>query len=289
MDFTWQDLVNYLSAPAGAIPQEIPGIYLLSEEDNCLIEKLRCGSEVSAQVFIAEDVRTNTPAVYLLNDDTRLVFYVDTEDVLRHSRYDTDEEEWQGEGEGEGDVIIPRTSKLSGCFTSGGQMVFFQNQSGLLQGVRIQGSACELLSPISAEPSEATPHFVIRSADENLYLFYIGRDRYIHYLIEGPEPGEWHDNVLRSPVLDQVVVNFMVIPDKDMNFEAYLLTTDMLVGIDKYAELMDFGKVRGGKFTASSGKECIIESIKLIKEGVKLISGKVSEAKKKRKDNKANP
>ncbi|KAK6329889.1 hypothetical protein TWF718_003316 [Orbilia javanica] len=281
MDFTWQDLVNYLLAPSGAIPQDIPGIYLLSEEDNCLIEKLWCGSGISEQVFIAEDVRTDTPAVYLLNDDTRLVFYVDTQDVLRRCRYDTDEEEWQVEGEEEGDIIIPQTSKLSGCFTDEGQTVFFQNGLGQLQGIRIQDSGCELLDATPAEPLEGTRHFAIRSADKDLYLFYIGRDKYIHYLIEGSKPGEWHDDVLNSPALDQVVVNFMVIPDKDMNFETHLLTSDRLIGIDKQGVLMDFGKVEGGKFTASTGKECIIESIKLVKDGVKLIAGKVSEAKKK--------
>lgn len=218
MDFTWQDLVDYLLAPSGAIPQESSGIYLLDEEDNCLIEKLWSGSEILEQVFIAEDVRTNTPAVYLLDDDTvsnkrsmvrlralltcynlllpalqRLVFYVDTQNVLRRSRYDADEEEWQAvELEGGEDVIIPQKSKLSGCFTPGGQTVFFQNQSGQLQGIQIRDSTWELSSPVPAEPLEATRHLVIRSADGNLYLFYIGRDRYIHYLVEGCGTGEWH-------------------------------------------------------------------------------------------------
>ncbi|KAK6523359.1 hypothetical protein TWF281_001339 [Arthrobotrys megalospora] len=281
MDFTWQDLVDYLLALSGAIPEEGTGIYLLYEEDNCLIEKLWSGSEVLEQVLIAEDVRADTPALYLLDGDTRLVFYVDTQNVLRRGRYDTDEEEWQVETEGEGDVIIPQGSKLSGCFTPAGeQIVFFQNQSGRLQGIQIRDSTWELLSPTPAEPVEATRHLVIRSADESLYLFYIGRDGYIHYLVKGLETGEWQDNVLKSPIPGQIV-NFMVIPDEDMKFEAHLLTADRLMGIDKQGGLIDFGKVVEGKFIPISGQECVIETIRLVIKGVKAISGKTLKAKKK--------
>ncbi|KAK6499520.1 hypothetical protein TWF506_004150 [Arthrobotrys conoides] len=283
MDFTWQDLVDYLLALSGAIPEEGSGIYFLYEEDNCLIEKLWSGTEILEQVFIAEDVRTNTPALYLLDGDTRLVFYVDTQNVLRRSRYDTDEEEWQVEGEEEGDIIIPQKSKLSGCFTPEGQIVFFQNQSGLLQGIEFRDSKCELLNPAPAEPLEGTRHLVLRSTDENLYLFYIGQDRYIHYLIKGPETGEkWQENILKSPIIEQNVTNFMVIPDEDMkSFETHLVTADRLMGIDKQGEFIDFGKVVEGKFTPNSGKECVIETILLVKKGVKAIAGKALKTKKK--------
>ncbi|KAF3220526.1 hypothetical protein TWF191_007425 [Orbilia oligospora] len=283
MDFTWQDLVDYLLALSGAMPEESSSIHLLYEEDNLLIEKLWFKSKLLKQYLIASDVRTDTPALYLLNDETRLVFYVDAEDVLRGGRYDADENDWEVELEGEGDISIPQNSKLSGCFTPEGQIVFFQNESGLLQGVEIQDSTWELLDPTAAKPVEGTRHLVIRTANGSLYLFYIGQDKYIHYLVKGPETEEWQaaDNVLKSPILDQTVVNFMVIPDEDMKFETQLLTTDRLMGIDKEGELTDFGKVVEGKFTPISGKECVIETIRLVKKGVKAIAGKVVEAKKK--------
>ncbi|KAF3207858.1 hypothetical protein TWF679_008190 [Orbilia oligospora] len=281
MDFTWQDLVDYLLALSGAMPEESSSIHLLYEEDNLLIEKLWFKSKLLKQYLIASDVRTDTPALYLLNDETRLVFYVDAEDVLRGGRYDADENDWEVELEGEGDISIPQNSKLSGCFTPEGQIVFFQNESGLLQGVEIQDSTWELLDPTAAKPVEGTRHLVIRTANGSLYLFYIGQDKYIHYLVKGPETEEWQDNVLKSPILDQTVVNFMVIPDEDMKFETQLLTTDRLMGIDKEGELTDLGKVVEGKFTPISGKECVIETIRLVKKGVKAIAGKVVEAKKK--------
>ncbi|KAK6504692.1 hypothetical protein TWF481_006631 [Arthrobotrys musiformis] len=283
MDFTFQAIVDYLLALSGAIPHETPGVYLLYEEDDCLIEKLCAGSDTLENVFITEDIRVDTPALYLLDDDKRFIFFVDTENVLRRSRYDADEEEWQAELEGEGDIIIPQGSKLSGYFTPEGQVVFFQNQSGLLQGIEIRDSNWELLSPVpAAEPLEGTRHLVLRTSDGDLYLFYIGRDRYIHYSVLSLETGEWHDNVLKSPVLDQAVVNFIVIAGEDMKFETYLLTADRLMEIDKQGELLDLGKVVAGVFTPNSGKECVIESLRLIKKGVKAISGKVLEAKKKR-------
>ncbi|KAF3189889.1 hypothetical protein TWF788_009876 [Orbilia oligospora] len=263
MDFTWQDLVDYLLALSGAMPEESSSIHLLYEEDNLLIEKLWFKSKLLKQYLIASDVRTDTPALYLLNDET------------------VDENDWEVELEGEGDISIPQNSKLSGCFTPEGQIVFFQNESGLLQGVEIQDSTWELLDPTAAKPVEGTRHLVIRTANGSLYLFYIGQDKYIHYLVKGPETEEWQDNVLKSPILDQTVVNFMVIPDEDMKFETQLLTTDRLMGIDKEGELTDLGKVVEGKFTPISGKECVIETIRLVKKGVKAIAGKVVEAKKK--------
>ncbi|KAF3173248.1 hypothetical protein EYR41_010027 [Orbilia oligospora] len=280
MDFTWQDLVDYLLALSGAIPEESPSIHLLYEEDNLLIEKLWFRSKLLKQFLITSDVRTDTPALYLLNDETRLVFFVDTEDVLRGGRYDPDEQDWLLELDGEGDITIPQNSKLSGCFTPKGQIVFFQNESGLLQGIEIQDSTWELLNPTPAKPVEGTRHLVIRTANDNLYLFYIGRDKYIHYLVKGPETGEWQDNVLNSPILEKTIVNFMVIPDEDMKFETKILTTDSLIGIDKEGVLTEFGKVAEGKFTPVSGKECVIETIRLVKKGVKAIAGKAVKAKK---------
>lgn len=67
MDFTPLDLVHYLQAAAGAIPLDTTGIYLITEEDNDLIENLWTGIEIADPVFIASGVRKNTPALYLLN------------------------------------------------------------------------------------------------------------------------------------------------------------------------------------------------------------------------------
>ena len=69
MSFTAQDLVYYLLAAAGAVPLNKPGIYLVSEEDNDLVEKRWTGTEIADQVFIASDIRKNSPALYLLNED----------------------------------------------------------------------------------------------------------------------------------------------------------------------------------------------------------------------------
>lgn len=67
MNFTLQDLVHYFLAAAGANPFDKPGIYLVAEEDNDLVEKLWTGIEIGDQVFIASGARTNSPAVYLLD------------------------------------------------------------------------------------------------------------------------------------------------------------------------------------------------------------------------------
>lgn len=68
MNFSPQDVVEYLRAAAGAMPLDKPGIYLVSEEDNDLVEKFWTGTELADQVFISSEVRTNSPAVYFLNE-----------------------------------------------------------------------------------------------------------------------------------------------------------------------------------------------------------------------------
>lgn len=69
MDFKPQDFVHYLLAAAGAFPHDQPGISLISEEDGDLIEKLWTGTEIANQVFVASDVRKNTPGLYLLGEE----------------------------------------------------------------------------------------------------------------------------------------------------------------------------------------------------------------------------
>lgn len=53
MSFTPQDLVHYLQAASGAIPDDgdRKGIYLVVEEDNDLIEKLWTGSEIRPGLY----------------------------------------------------------------------------------------------------------------------------------------------------------------------------------------------------------------------------------------------
>ncbi|GAM33761.1 hypothetical protein TCE0_013f00897 [Talaromyces pinophilus] len=268
MDFTAQDLVYYLSAAAGAMSQDHMqhGIYLVYEEDGELIEKLWTGSEIKDQVLIAEN---------------RLVFCVDAQDFLRCHEYNPDDEEWSevvlngGQAEEHG-ILIPPNSKLSGCFTSkGGQILFFQSSSGDLQGIVIEdNSKWEYLQdPIPAKPLDGTPHSVIAtSTDQNIGLFYLSRvDNRMHHLFtEGT--AEWHDTILQAPEINDSVANFVVIPRDDGRFETILLVTDKIVRIDAEGLKIDMGNVVDGQFVPTSSKECIIESISLVKKGIEAVA-----------------
>jgi hypothetical protein len=81
MDFKPQDLIRYLLASGGAVPEDKRGIYLLFEEANELIEKLWTGSEIGDQDIIASDVRKNTSTLYLLNE-TKASSYITMHTVL---------------------------------------------------------------------------------------------------------------------------------------------------------------------------------------------------------------
>lgn len=68
MELKLQDLAYFLAAPAGALSRDGSTMRLLAEEDGELYENKWTGTEVQSQLSVAVDVKTSTPAVYLLND-----------------------------------------------------------------------------------------------------------------------------------------------------------------------------------------------------------------------------
>ncbi|RFU31366.1 hypothetical protein B7463_g4984, partial [Scytalidium lignicola] len=213
MHFTPQDLVHYLLAAAGAIPLDESGIYLVSEEDSDLIEKFWTGTEITDQVFIASDVRENTPAVYLLNENERCLFCIDTNNVLQCYSFNAEEDEWvEVSLQGNGEITVHPSSRLSGCFAPGGQIVFFQDASD----TALPGAGLE-------------------------------SDR---------------------------ITNFMAIPNEDLTFEICALTTaGKLIRLDKNGTRTELGSVSQGRFFAVSSEECVIETMAMIKKGVKAAAG----------------
>lgn len=70
----------------------------------------------------------------------------------------------------------------------------------------------------------------------------------------------------------------MAIPNEDLTFEicALLSPSGKLIRINKDGAQTELGKVRqGGKFAAVSSEECVIETLALIRDGVRKAAGKV--------------
>ncbi|KAK0645222.1 hypothetical protein DIS24_g8121 [Lasiodiplodia hormozganensis] len=120
MDFAAQDIVNYLCATTGAIPVDRPGIYLTEQDGTELIEKLWTGTETAEELVVAEDVRENTPSLFLQDGKERYAFSVDTNNKLQRHRFDKNLDEWVKDHlQGEQPILIHKTSRFSGGIVDG--------------------------------------------------------------------------------------------------------------------------------------------------------------------------
>ncbi|KAK2882526.1 hypothetical protein FQN49_000252 [Arthroderma sp. PD_2] len=280
MDFKPQDFVHYLLAAAGAFPLDKPGVFLISEEDGDLIEKLWTGTEIADQVLVATDVRENTPALYLLGDDERSLFFVNKENVLQRCRYDPDEEVWD-EVSLDDNFTVHLSGQLSGCLSPWGGIVILEGPEKSLRAYRTTGEEkLESLPPIPAGLEPGTPHQAVLSGDNAVNLLYVHCDGYIYHLVaEGPEFGEWKDKGIRFPYPSDnrsgKIVNFIVTPQEDGTLEPFVLMSGgMLAQIKSNGLITELGTVTQGQFTAHVSEECGIELARCIKKGIKAVGGR---------------
>ncbi|OJJ46601.1 hypothetical protein ASPZODRAFT_142408 [Penicilliopsis zonata CBS 506.65] len=280
MNFSPQDLVHYFSAAAGAFPLDKPGIYLVSEDEEDLVEKLWTGTEIKDEFWIAGEIRTNSPALYLLKENDRRVLCVDQDNNLLCFTWDAEEDGWnQVTLDSSESLAVHASSHLSGCYVPEGQIVFFEDPSGSLQKIRIDDNGvCERLPSLVEGYQSGTPHCAVISEAHVLHLLYVHQDHSIHDLAQGLRSGEWRDTALPGTQArleeNEQIIKFMPIPKHDLSFELIALTSsDALVRIDNDGSRIVLGKVVNGRFMPTSTEECVIETMRLIKKGVKAVSG----------------
>ncbi|KDB28230.1 hypothetical protein H109_00013 [Trichophyton interdigitale MR816] len=282
MDFNIQDFVHYLLAAAGAFRHDQPGTYLISEEDGDLVEKLWTGTEIANQVFVASDVRKNTPALYLLGKEKRSIFFVDKKNVLQWYRYDPDEEEWsEVEYEDKGKLTVHQSGRLSGCLSpQGDEIVIFEGPGSGLQAYRAtDGEKFEALGPLPADLEPGTPHQALLLEDGTVHLLYVHRDKRIHHLAaKSPGLGEWTDHGISLPYpsanLNEEIASFIVIPQGDGSLEiCALMSGGKLVQVKSSGQITELGTVKQGRFTAHTSEECGIELVRAVKKGIEAVGG----------------
>lgn len=127
----------------------------------------------------------------------RLVFFVDSNNILQCYRFDKAAEEWeQVDLKGEKPLDVHSDSQLSGSFAAdGGQVVFFEDLSGQLQGIHISGDGggeWTSLPPIPAQLRQGAAHSSILGSDECRHMLYIHHDNHIHLITSGPDSVEWN-------------------------------------------------------------------------------------------------
>ncbi|KAI2616848.1 hypothetical protein GGR54DRAFT_224093 [Hypoxylon sp. NC1633] len=254
-----QDLARSLVA-AGSV--RLPGdggegIYLLHVRDGNLIEKHWVGETLQNENIIASDVREDTSASYLLGvqQDLRLVVFIDQDNVVQCYGYNEDIEEWEETPLGsKWNITTSSDSKLSANIGPEGEVVVsYQDEDGRLAGIMSAGEkSWSSFGPLEGNPISGTPQR-LEVIDEKLHLFYVEKDAGIGYLVRDSKTGDWQANLLKNTKFDTTVANFTVARGSVTgSFQTYFLTDGSLWSIDGENEKTNLGKVDGnGKLIPS--------------------------------------
>ncbi|KAI0886935.1 uncharacterized protein GGS22DRAFT_178918 [Annulohypoxylon maeteangense] len=233
-----QDLARSLVA-AGSVnlpDNKGEGIYTLSVRDGYLVEKHWVGDVIQNENVIASNVKDNTTASYLLNieQDLRLVVFIDQDNAIQCSAYNDDIEEWEETPLGDKwNIETNPQSKLSATIGPEDEIVIsYQDVNGRLAGIMGAGEEWKAFGPLAGNPISGTPQR-LEVIDDIVYLFYIEEGAGIGYLVLDLDAGVWKANVLHNTKFDTIVDNFCVTKDFDTgSFQSYFLTGGSLWNVD---------------------------------------------------------
>ncbi|KAI1371258.1 hypothetical protein F4677DRAFT_457232 [Hypoxylon crocopeplum] len=254
-----QDLARSLVA-AGSVKlpgDQGEGIYLLHVRDGDLVEKHWVGDALRSESIIASDVRDDTSASYLLGieQDLRLVVFIDHKNVVQCYGYNEDIEEWEETPLGsKWNITTCVESKLSANIGPDGEIVVsYQDETGRLAGVmNVSEDEWKTFGPLEGNPVLGTPQ-CLEVIDDKLYLFYVEEDAGVGFLVLDPETGDWQANLLRNTRFNTAVENFSVAKDYETGcFQSYFLTDGSLWNVNGEKERIRLGKVEDdGKLVPS--------------------------------------
>ncbi|KAH8808631.1 hypothetical protein F5884DRAFT_753153 [Xylogone sp. PMI_703] len=253
-------LARCLQAASGALPGDQEGkLCLITEEDNDLMETTWEGSKVVNQEYITSDVRTNTPAAYLYQDiNQRLVFYVNSENILKCSTYDSDDKTWEESDLGSiSNQELHSDSGLCACSTPEGIRVYFQSPSGDLVGIAQQNGTWKELGSVQARPITGSPLTVSFShSDSALYLYYVNTDKAIHYTSISFPDGKQQDAGFPGATFGTVIDQFMVFRGQtEANKDAYVLSSNKIFQVNSQGEKTELGSIEGGTFIPNTTEQ----------------------------------
>ncbi|KAI0891468.1 hypothetical protein F4806DRAFT_482644 [Annulohypoxylon nitens] len=245
-----QDLARSLvGAGSTKLPDnEGEGIYILSVRDGYLVEKHWVGDTVLSENVIAENVKDNTTASYLLGveEDLRLVVFIDQDNTIQCCAYNDDIEEWEETPLGsKWNIKTTPDSKLSATIGPEGEIVIsYQDVAGRLAGIMSAGEdEWKAFGPLGGNPISGTPQ-CLEVVEDTVYLFYVEKNAGIGYLVLDPTTEKWKASLLQNTKFDTVVDNFSVTKDLDTgNFQSYFLTGGALWNVDGEKDKTFLGNV----------------------------------------------
>ncbi|PLN86162.1 hypothetical protein BDW42DRAFT_190360 [Aspergillus taichungensis] len=235
--------------------------------------------ESGLEESVAYDVRANTPAVYLVLNDVRMVFYLDAGNQLAFSSYEDDE--WE-EGEWHGlsqPVVVHPETQLSGLINEDQIWVLYQTPAGQLAAVVKHTGQWSLAGTIAADMAPRAPHMAMADgADPNhLHVFFFTNRHEICHTQGSLTTGDWRGSIVHGAHFDGPISRFLVIPTEDQRrFTVYAATVaSKLMMISHEGPLTELGVIKGGRFVPPTRAEStFIINISFLSSGKWLFFGR---------------
>ena len=221
------DLAFYLSAAGGARGPSGP-LYLLyvDPKTSSLVAKLWTGEDKFERIEnIAESVRPNSAASYIIGPSIRLIAYISSEDELRVCELDDESDEWMDDTSVQ-HKVHPIGQVAAVLFPNDRVRIIFQDPSGgftLLD--RVGGSWSSIALPIALKAGSPIGTWMVGN---HLHIFYVSaNNNSLHYVVEDGD-NQWKDVAVASCMFGEKSnpKRFMVLggPKGDNTFQVFVMT-----------------------------------------------------------------
>ncbi|KAB2570095.1 hypothetical protein DBV05_g11231 [Lasiodiplodia theobromae] len=251
----------YLSS-AGFTAKDEKTSSILKEDDGSLIEQNVDGVDIIDEVFIAEDVKPDTSALYINRADRCMIIYVTQSNTLgcvERTSAPEDEPEWtEVPITGVGTISVSAKSRIAGTNTADGAQVFFQHSDGSIKSILYDDETkkWEEGDDVPASAAAGTPLYVMELEDAQ-GLFYLSNERKICGQLQNNETGEWKEHLIPNSFFEDGASSFILIWDGEQKaINAYVLATATLVHIDGGGGRKVLGKWESGAFVPDTAAEC---------------------------------
>ncbi|PYH90172.1 hypothetical protein BO71DRAFT_487364 [Aspergillus ellipticus CBS 707.79] len=236
-----QHPVRNLQSLAIAPSEDGKGVCILEQDDDDdLIQETLTASGYGRRQCVVRNAKPGTSAVYLVNDEERLVFYLDENGCLCYSQYDAEEDEWSEEEMEElcDSISIHPDSRLSGFCRDGEIRLVYQTPSLKFAVLVRQDDEWVVKEEVPVKASLGAPHYSLDAGD-SMHLFYARKDGQLGRCIESDGQLHFTDRIIEGSQFDSPISRFLVLP------------TDQ-------EEAVDLGVIDGKKLIPTTKEECAI-------------------------------
>jgi ankyrin repeat protein len=202
--------------------------YFLYAQDSLLVSKEWTGKSFAPQTVVAESVRPDSSAAYILTSSVQLIVYIDTSSKLQTVLFDDDSDEWYEDESYTASHEVHPTGHVAACLNDRGDVIIlFQGKTGHLHLFNHNNSESIIQIPVRPVIGSPLRASFVRGT---LYVFYVSaEDNCMHYTISKNNTWkEWKDNKWSSHPFEGVAKQFIVESKRRnvLEFEAHVLTKE---------------------------------------------------------------